>query len=223
MGISNFIVFNYMNAPYGSEAYTVAIIPFIAALAAGTAVLFLVRKKTLAQPWTEKGKLPLFLVFFLPLAGMAMYYIITGGELSTAFLLPSACALLVGIAEETMFRRILYIDLLKSGSGQGFTKPLLISATFFSLLHAVNVFAGATGTRVLMQLATTLAAGLFFALMYDYTHSIFLMIATHCLWDYLLMSGAVEKIPAFSVAMTVLTLAQPFLSLVLFIRKRRLR
>lgn len=38
----------------------------------------------------------------------------------------------------------------------------------FSLLHAVNILAGQSMTKVLAQLALTLIAGLYFALMYGY-------------------------------------------------------
>lgn len=219
MGLSNYIVYHHFHISYGSDSYASSMLPFIAILTAGTLICFLLQKKQLALPWTGQGKLPLFLILFLPLAGMALYYFFIGGELTKAFLLPLLTALLVGIAEEMMFRRILYVTLLRSFPEQGSKKPLFISAALFSLLHAVNIFAGSTVPQVLIQLAATFVAGLFFALMYEYTRSIFLMIATHFLWDYILLSGAVHKIPAFAIVMGLLEVMQVLIMLVLLKRK----
>lgn len=176
-------------------------------------------KKKLAVPWKERGRLPLFLIMFLPLSAMTIYYMVKNGSMTYAFAAPAAATLLVGVAEETMFRRILYIRLLRLFRYQSFKKPLLISALLFSLLHAVNYFAGFPAQQVLMQLVTTFVAGLFYILMYDYTKNIYLMILMHFLWDYILLSGATKQIPVFGTAMGVLEVIQIIVLLALLYRK----
>lgn len=219
MGLSNYIVHHRFYMEYGSVGYVSSMLPFLAALAAGTLLCFLIQKKKLAVPWKERGRLPLFLIMFLPLSAMAIYYMVKNGSMTYAFAAPAAATLLVGVAEETMFRRILYIRLLRLFRYQSFKKPLLISALLFSLLHAVNYFAGFPAQQVLMQLVTTFVAGLFYILMYDYTKNIYLMILMHFLWDYILLSGATKQIPVFGTAMWVLEVIQIIVLLVLLYRK----
>lgn len=140
MGLSNYIVYHRYHVSYDSNEYAKTMLPFLAILAAGTLICFFVRKDSLSLPWKERGRERLFLIMFLPLAAAVLYYLVTNGAFTFAFLAPLAAVLLVGIAEETMFRRILYVGLLWNFQGQSLKKPLLISAALFSLLHAVNFF-----------------------------------------------------------------------------------
>jgi len=219
MGLGNAIVHNFSHVSYGDTNYVRAMLPFLFLLAAGSLCCFLVRRKQLAPVSNERGRLPLFLLLFLPLVGMALFYVFTNGELSTAFLTPLVATLLVGFAEEMMFRRILYMGLLREPGGQSIKGALLVSSVVFSLLHSVNVLAGSPFSNVLVQLVTTFVAGLFYALMYDYTRNIGLLIASHFLWDYLLLGGAATKIPVFSVVITMLNVAQ-FIIVIVFLVKR---
>lgn len=166
--------------------------------------LYLQREK-LKEPWTGKGRYGLFLLLFLPNLAIALYFILTNFRLDSAFLIPLAVTLLVGIAEELMFRRVLFIGLLKE---MPFSKALVLSSIVFSLLHSVNVFAGLPVQAMLMQLVSTFLAGLFYALMYWYTKSICLMIASHWLWDYVLLGGATTQVPAFGAVMLAMTVLQ---------------
>lgn len=163
----------------------------------------------------------MFLVIFLPLAALTLYYLLTNGSFTYAFMAPLATTLLVGAAEETMFRRILFIRLLGLFQERGFKKALLISAVCFSLLHAVNILGGAPVSQVLMQLAATFVAGLFYVLMFDYTRNIYLLIIMHFLWDYILFSGATKQIPVYAVLMGILQAAEIVIMLVLLVRKWR--
>ncbi|PHP53062.1 CPBP family intramembrane glutamic endopeptidase [Actinomyces ruminis] len=219
MGASNVIVYNFSHVSYYDAGYTKALLPFLFVLTLGTLACFAALREQLAPMHSGPGKYPLFLILFVPLVGMSLYYIFTNGSLTAAFLTPLAATLLVGIAEEMMFRRILYVGLTQERHGAQANRALLVSAIIFSLLHAVNLFAGAPLTKVLGQLGATFVAGLFFALMYDYTKSITLMITQHFLWDYVLVGGAADKLPVIGSAMGVLTAVQFIIMLVLLVKK----
>ncbi|ACV23222.1 CPBP family intramembrane glutamic endopeptidase [Slackia heliotrinireducens] len=219
MGLSNYIVYHGYHIEYGGDGYANAMLPFLAVLAAGALICLFAQRERLALPWKERGRLSLFLIVFLPLAAMALYFLLTNGSFTNAFMAPLAAMLLVGVAEETMFRRILFIRLLGLFQGQSFTKPLLISAACFSLLHAVNIFGGLPAPQVLMQIAATFVAGLFYVLMFDYTRNIHLLIVMHFLWDYILFSGATQQIPVYAILMGLLQVAEVIIMLLLLAGK----
>lgn len=221
MGLSNYIVYHFYHIEYGGDGYINAMLPFLAALAAGTMICLFIQRERLTLPWKERGRLLLFLVIFLPLAALTLYYLLTNGNFTYAFIAPLAVTLLVGVAEETMFRRILFIRLLGLFQERGFKKALLISAVCFSLLHAVNILGGSPAPQVPMQLAATFVAGLFYVLMFDYTRNIYLLIIMHFLWDYILFSGATKQIPVYAVLMGILQAAEIVIMLVLLARKWR--
>ena len=221
MGLSNYIVYHHYHVEYGGDGYVNAMLPFLVVLAAGTLICLFIQRKRLSLPWKDGGRLPLFLIIFLPLVAMTIYYLFTNGSFTYGFIAPLAVTLLVGVAEETMFRRILFIRLLGLFKERGFKKTLLISAVCFSLLHAVNLLAGLPGPQVLMQLAVTFVAGLFYVLMFEYTRNIYLLIIMHFLWDYILFSGATKQIPVYAVLMGILQAAEIVIMLVLLVKKWR--
>ena len=221
MGLSNYIVYHIYHIEYGGDGYINAMLPFLSVLAAGTLICLFIQRKQLALPWHERGRLPLFLIIFLPLAAMALYYLLANGSFTYAFIVPLAVTLLVGVAEETMFRRILFVRLFGLFQERSFKKTLLLSAASFSLLHAVNILGGSPAPQVLMQLAATFVAGLFYVLMFDYTRNICLLIIMHFLWDYILFSGATKQIPVYTILMGILQIAEIIIMLVLLVRKRR--
>ena len=221
MGVSNLIVRQVYRANYVDAVYIRSVLPFLTALAVFSVICSLTVKRQRASESPKQGNVLLFLFLFLPLAGLTLYYWALRAQLSTAFFLPLAVALLVGVGEELMFRYILFGGLLRA-QGQSFRNAVLFSAALFSLLHSVNILAGMPLQQMLIQMGTTFLAGLFFALMYDYTKSIFLMIVFHGLWDYLLISDAAQVIPSFGSIFLVLSILQILLIPVLVIRKHRL-
>ncbi|WP_103063019.1 CPBP family intramembrane glutamic endopeptidase [Actinomyces qiguomingii] len=220
MGIANLTVRHLFNTSYNDPGYAKAMLPFFCLLALGAVFCFLALRKQLPAPTGPKSY-TLFLVIFVPVIGMTAYYLATNGELSAAFMTPLAVALLVGIAEELIFRRILYVGYLGEPNGNRINGALLVSATMFSLLHAVNILAGQPLTGTLSQLVSTFIAGLFYAIMYDYTKSIGLLITAHFLWDYILLSDAPVKYPAISIAMGALTAIEFVITLVLILKRRK--
>ncbi|NDR53164.1 CPBP family intramembrane glutamic endopeptidase [Actinomyces sp. 565] len=220
MGIANLTVRHLFNTSYNDPGYARAMLPFFCLLALGAVGCFLALRKQLPAP-TGPRSYTLFLVIFVPVVGMAAYYLLTNGQLSAAFMTPLAVAFLVGLAEEIMFRRVLYTAYLGEPNGRRVNGALLVSATMFSLLHAVNILAGQPLTGTLSQLVSTFIAGLFYALMYDYTKSIGLLVTAHFLWDYILLSDAPVKIPAISIAMGALTVVEFVITLVLILKRRK--
>ncbi|RAX19530.1 MULTISPECIES: CPBP family intramembrane glutamic endopeptidase [unclassified Actinomyces] len=218
MGVSNLLIYRVLNVGYNDAAFVKTLLPFISLLALWALGSFLALRNRLTPPDGPR-RYPAFLVVFIPLVGMALYYWATHGELTPAFATPLVATVLIGFAEEMMFRRVLYVGLLQEPQGTQIRGALLGSAVVFSLLHSVNVLAGLPFPNMLLQLVTTFIAGLFYALMYDYTKSIGLMIASHFLWDYLIFSGAVTKIPVFSGVITVLNIAE-FVIVVVLLTKR---
>lgn len=220
MGVSNLLVYRVFGVSYQSADYATTLLPFIALLALGTLCAFMALRQQIPAPEGPR-RYPLFLILFIPIACMSLYHLFTKGSLSAAFLMPLATSLLIGFAEEMMFRRILYVSLLQEPQGTQMRGALLISAVMFSLLHAVNVLAGSPLSSVIAQLGITFIAGLFYALMYEYTKSIVLLIINHSLWDYLLLSGAADGKTLLSYAVFALNVIEVFILIVLLLRKRK--
>ena len=95
--------------------------------------------------------------------------------------------LLVGFSEELVYRGIVFSAFFKDSQ----IKALWVSAVIFSLLHSVNVVAGLEISGMLMQLAMTFIAGLFFALVRIKIQSIIPLMIFHWLWDFNLIGGEV--------------------------------
>ncbi|MDO4899749.1 CPBP family intramembrane glutamic endopeptidase [Actinomyces sp.] len=220
MGVSNLLVYRVFNVSYNDVDFAKTLLPFIALLALGSLCAFMALRKRLPAPEGPR-RYPVFLIIFIPIVVMTLYYWGTHGELTPAFATPLVATALIGFAEEMMFRRVLYVGLLQEPRGTQIRGALLGSAVVFSLLHSVNVLGGLPFPNMLLQLVTTFVAGLFYALMYDYTKSIGLMITSHFLWDYLIFSGAVTKIPVFSGVITVLNVAELVIVIVLLVKKRK--
>lgn len=218
MGISNLIVSKYFHASYGTPQYVEKMLPFIAVLAAFACFCFFRKRAELPLSWPEKPRYAVYLLLFLPLVAMTLFFVFKNGRMDRAFLIPLAVTLLVGLGEELMFRRLLFVGLLGE---MEFRRALLFSSIVFSLLHSVNVFAGFPFSQMLLQLVTTFLAGLYYALMYYYTKNIGIIIIGHGLWDYLLLGGATKTVPAIGVAMTVMTALE--LLVTIFVLRKTLR
>ncbi|MFY9262632.1 MAG: CPBP family intramembrane metalloprotease [Actinomycetaceae bacterium] len=205
MGTANALVTRQPNVTYGSPSYIAGMLPFLVGLAIFATLSYLVQRKTLQPSWTEPPRRTMFIAIFLPSLAAASFYIATNIRADHAFLIPLIVTALVGIAEETMFRRVTFIALLNHTN---LKTAVFSSAIVFSLLHSVNVFAGLPATKMLFQLAMTFFAGIFYALMYYHTRSLVLAIASHWLWDYLILGGAEQQYDAIAVLISALTIVQ---------------
>lgn len=119
--------------------------------------------------------------------------------------------LMVGIAEEIMFRGIILHSLLE------YQKPLiavLLSALAFALLHSVNMLAGLGFAEMLGQLFSTFFFGLFFSLLMLKMKNIIILMAFHWLWDFSIFTlqiigyetSLIILVPLLSILMSALLL-----------------
>ena len=218
MAVAGYIVRRLYHVSYGEAAYIERIFPFLIAAAAGAVLCFLLQRKSLKPVWENDGKFLLYLLYILPIAGGILYFWITKGSISGSFVLLVFAALLIGIGEETVMRRILFIGLLREKS---FGRALLISSALFGALHGLNLFSGMPLPQAMLQVGVTFLAGLFLALMYDYTKRFCLVVLAHFLWDYLLLCGAAKEIPAIGILVMGLMALQVVLTIFLLVRKFR--
>jgi hypothetical protein len=94
--------------------------------------------------------------------------------------------LLVGIAEETMFRGIILHALLTKLNSR---KAILFSAIAFSLLHSINIIGGVPIDGMFLQLGLTFIAGFYLTAAMVKIKSILPLIFWHWLWDFMTMGS----------------------------------
>ncbi len=212
------IVGKIYNITYGEPAFIAKLLPILmlAVLIAG--VCFYFQRQNLDIPWTEKGKVLLYLPYIVPLLGSVLYYWSIKGEMSVSFFIPILATFFIGIGEELVSRRVLFIGLLKE---YRFAKALLVSSAVFGVLHGLNVFSGMPIKQAFIQVIMTFIAGVFLTLMYDYTKSFYLVAFQHWLWDYLLLSGAAKENQFLALMVIAIVVIQILLVITLLIRKFR--
>lgn len=143
----------------------------------------------------------IMLLPMVPTAAMMLYALATRAQASWAFAAPLLLAIVVGVGEELVYRKVVLSSLLRTTSPR---RAIVLSAVMFSALHVVNVFGGQSGVDTTRQLISTFVAGLAYAVMYLYTRRIAWLIVAHAMWDYVGLSGAVAPgSPLASVALVV--------------------
>lgn len=212
MAVGMFVCKHLYNVSYGDEKNIAILFPFLILLLPFSVITFNKYKKEIKNPFP---KYKLFMILFLPVIFISIFTIIQKAELSYSFFITLTGTLLVGINEELVYRGIIFTNAVEE---KGIMKGIFISAIIFSLLHAVNIFAGLTPLDVVMQLITTFISGLFFAVSYRYTKNIWLLVIFHGLWDYILFSGIGKAYSAVNIMMGVLFVVELIITFVL-IRK----
>lgn len=96
-----------------------------------------------------------------------------------------AVTLMVGFAEEYMFRGVV---LAIAARRYGVFGGMLISAVFFSLLHAVNILGGLSVGDVFQQMLNTLIFGLVLAPLAILIGRLWPLVIVHWMWDFLLLT-----------------------------------
>ncbi|MEA5571948.1 CPBP family intramembrane glutamic endopeptidase [Calothrix sp. UHCC 0171] len=104
------------------------------------------------------------------------------------FAIAGFTTLFVGINEEVIYRGMLLHGFLKPN--QVF-KAVLFNGIGFSLLHSVNVFAGAPPVAIAFQLFSTFLFGLVFGLMMLKLNHILPLILFHWFWDFALFTAPI--------------------------------
>ena len=122
--------------------------------------------------------LPLFLIPF----SLLIFVLFTSKNIDTVRLTQYVMtAAAVGIAEEMIFRVVVFRGLVTSGSSV--KKAILISALLFSSFHLLNLVAGMELALMPIQLINTFMLGIVFVYIYYKTESILYIILLHFMWD----------------------------------------
>jgi len=107
----------------------------------------------------------------------------------TFTLLFLAGALMVGFAEETMFRGLGVMVFRSNGFTEG--RVALWTCVIFGLAHGTNIVT--EGPQAILQVLITAIAGYFFYLTRRASGGILLAMVAHGLWDFGLLSGSLGK------------------------------
>lgn len=136
----------------------------------------------------------------------------------TLLLLGIAGSLMVGCAEELMFRGITVTTLRDAGFAE--TKVALWSSLIFGAVHITNIITEGPGAFV--QVAVVSVSGFFFYLTLRATRTIIAGMLLHALWDFSLFSASIgpdaERYPLSGLAF----LANIVLAIVLLVRRHKI-
>lgn len=186
-----------LNISYGEKDFIIAMLPFLVILALFACLSYYKHRQVIQSLPTKNH---LFLIAFIPTVLVALFAFVHTFSLSSTFFLTFVGAMLVGIAEEGMYRGFVFTHATKNW---GVIKGILFSALAFSLLHVVNVFGGLSLTSMLIQLINTFFMGIFFACSYYFTQNIVMLMIFHGLWDYIVLSPIATDYP-FVLILTLL-------------------
>lgn len=113
----------------------------------------------------------------------------------------AAASLLVGFAEELVFRGVVVVGLRRSGARE--SAVWLISTALFALIHLPNVVLGAEVAPTIVQTVLAFAGGTFFYVVRRATDSILPAMALHCLWDFTLFAAGHDVLGAIRVLVEI--------------------
>ncbi|APG82124.1 CPBP family intramembrane glutamic endopeptidase [Corynebacterium pseudotuberculosis] len=216
MAISGFIISNFFHVNYAEPVYVQKKLPFLIIAALVVSVCVWLKRDSIKPKWEKDGRLALYLVYMIPLFLVIIYFWISKGNFSISFLIPFITTFFVGLGEELVMRRVLFVGLLNE---KGFWKALFISSIIFGILHGISIFSGMPVNQALMQIGMTFMAGLFLGMMYEYTKKIHFVILQHWLWDYLILSGVAKENKVIGLVVIGMIILQVVLTIILMIRK----
>jgi membrane protease YdiL (CAAX protease family) len=136
------------------------------------------------RPWRSRSLGRIAVVGFVPpafLMASTLFVILTGSVTASALAIAFAIAVLVGIAEETLFRGITLNAL-----GGRLTVPwaVIASSLLFAVAHLTNAFSQG-GATTLAQAGFTLLAAFVWGWIYVATRgNLLLVIVMHAAWDF---------------------------------------
>jgi len=140
---------------------------------------------------------PNLLLVLLPTLGILAALVTgnLGGEALLGVVTAGALTLLVGFAEEAMFRGIVLRGALQD---HGVYVAMLISALTFTLLHMVNVLGGLPPGDLPNHLFSQLLYGAFMAPLALLIRNLVPLILLHFMWDFSVLAGALAPTGAQS-------------------------
>ena len=160
--------------------------------------------------------LPVYLVLILGWGLLLMDFknLTISSEQWNSFWIFGFVTLLVGIAEEMMFRGIILHALLDKISPR---KAVIVSALAFSFLHSINIISGVPTEGMILQLGLTFIAGFYLAGVMVKIKSIIPLIVWHWLWDFLTLSSDLLGAKTSEMIIGSLLLAELVLGLIIWL------
>ncbi|HDX9579394.1 TPA: CPBP family intramembrane metalloprotease [Bacillus pseudomycoides] len=127
---------------------------------------------------------------------------------------------LVGYTEETLFRAI-YFDRLKTRSPMVY---IIFSSIIFGILHSANAInPEATTILVVLQITNALLLGIVFSAIYYLTRNIYLLIATHALFNILASITLAGSVEANIFSVLVLSAVYTTTIIILYVQRNNLK
>ena len=188
---------------YSDPGFLSAMLPWTVLLAGLVLVVQFHEGKKFGFQQRSNGKFGIYLVVMVPVILLFGYAVVECHSSITPVMI--VMPILIGIAEEGMYRGILLPALFRKRT---VNTAILISAFWFSALHALNLLGGQSILAVIGQLLLTFLTGLYFAAVYIRIKRLSLLILQHALWDFVAFSGVVERTPVTGFAIALITVMQ---------------
>jgi membrane protease YdiL (CAAX protease family) len=155
----------------------------------------------------------------LALTGFAIVDYGNLGRIETNLvILGIAGSLMVGCAEELMFRGITVTSMRDAGFTE--TRVALWSSLVFGAVHITNIIT--EGPTALVQVAIVSVSGFFFYLTMRVTRTIIVGMLLHALWDFSLFSASIGPDAEFYPLSPLAYLANLGLGILLLVRRRKI-
>lgn len=127
---------------------------------------------------------------------------------------------LVGYTEETLFRAI-YFDKLKTRNPIVY---IIFSSIIFGILHsAIAINPEATIILIVLQITNALLLGIVFSTIYYLTRNIYLLIATHALFNILASITLAGSVEANIFSVLVLSAVYTITIIILYVQRNNLK
>lgn len=188
-GISalGFGTLNYLGISYIDDRILWAGIPMMVALA-GLGLWVQPHRRAMIDPrqlWFQWDHTPLFLIPFLTLATIIGVFVeATMSNMFTPLLISATVlALLIGFAEEAIFRRYL-LELANGQSAARIGLVFIYSVLSFAFVHMMNIFSGLSVGEAFSQSLYTVKFGIVAALIYLVTKNFLAIACWHAVTDY---------------------------------------
>lgn len=189
-GIGMFLMYHVFGVSYASNSIAKVMIYVQLILAAFAMMVNYTYFDNMGFGYVESKNMKWYMPFAIILVSIVVANFMTAdwsGRVDYLLLIQTiVMTMFVGIAEEVVFRGFLLNSLLEKGQVK---RAIFISAFMFSLLHAVNIFAGLTVLEVVSQLVMTFIFGLAFACIAVKIKNIIPLIIYHWLWDMCVISS----------------------------------
>lgn len=169
----------------------------------------------LPMPGILKALLVLYLVFIV-----AQFAVADWGNVGDKLLPILAAGLLVGFAEETLFRGIILRSLRTKMRPEAWV--MLLSSIWFGAFHLTNIITGVNPISAVVQVLLATAGGVFLYMFRRFRGLLVVPMVVHALWDTSLFlpqpTGSLANVGRVIIAVVVIT---AIIAIVVMIRRDR--